>query len=170
MNDMSHGNPPAPKTGIVDPAIATSMSGLAFMHKLMNEELPAPPFSLTADVWPVEVEDGRVVFEGRPSERFYNPMGTIHGGWLSTLLDSAMGCAIHSHLPPGAGYTTVEMKVNFVRPAFAHTGPLRCEASLMHYGGRIATSEGRIIDGKGRLIAHGTETCMLLDTTRAAHA
>ncbi len=170
MNDMSHGISSPPKTGIVDPAIATGMSGLDFMRKLMNEELPAPPFSLTADVWPVEVEDGRVVFEGRPAERFYNPMGTIHGGWLSTLLDSAMGCAIHSHLPAGTAYTTVEMKVNFVRPAFAHSGPLRCEASLIHYGGRIATSEGRVVDGKGRLIAHGTETCMLLDATRTTRS
>ena len=148
--------------GVVDRNIAVSESGLAFLMKLLDATYPAPPISEVCDIWPVEVEEGRVVFEGRPSSRFYNPMGTVHGGWTSAVLDSAMGCAVHSTLKPGQAYTTVELKVNFVRPLLEKTGPVRCEGKIVHSGGRLATSEGRLIDADGKLIAHGSETCMIL--------
>ncbi len=142
-------------------AAVARMNGLDFMTALMREELPPPPFAPTTEIWPLAVDEGRAVFHGKPAQRFYNPMGTVHGGWLSTLLDTAMGCAVHTRLPAGMAYTTVEMKLNFVKPAFEHTGTLRCEATLIHFGKRIATSEGRVYDAAGNLIAHGTETCMI---------
>ena len=108
-----------------------------------------------------------MVFEADPSARFYNPMGTVHGGWISMLLDSAMGCAVHSTLKPGHAFTTVDMSVSFVRPVFEATGRLVCEAEVLHAGGRIATAQGRVRDGTGKLVAHGTETCMILPVAGA---
>jgi uncharacterized protein (TIGR00369 family) len=148
--------------GIADRRQLAEDSGLAFLTKLLDATYPAAPFTEVSEIWPVEVTRGRVVFEGVPSHHFYNPMGTVHGGWLSTLLDSAMGCAVHSLLEPGQVYTTVEMKVNFVRPALERTGKLKCEGQIVHLGARMATSQGRIVDGDGKLIAHGSETCMIL--------
>ena len=162
---MDHNQPPdfaAIQTGIVPPEVATSMSGLSFLKQLLDRSYPAPPFSATAEIWMQDIEAGRAVFAGLPSERFYNPMGTVHGGWISALLDSAMGCAVHSMLKAGQGYTTVELKTNFLRPLFAHTGQVRCEADIVHVGGRIATSEGKVFDADGNLVAHGSETCMIL--------
>ncbi len=111
---------------------------------------------------PVEAEEGRVVFAAVPERRHYNPIGTVHGGLAATLLDSAMGCAVHTKLPAGVAYTTLEIKVNYVRPMTASTGPVRCEATLIHLGGRTATAEGRVVDGQGRLYAHATTTCLIL--------
>jgi uncharacterized protein (TIGR00369 family) len=161
---MMNQHNPSNRFDVVDLQTATAMSGLDFLRRLQQTELPAPPFAEVTDIWLVEVEAGRVVFEGQPSRRFYNPLGTVHGGWISTLLDSAMGCAVHSRLQPGQAYTTVEMKVNFVRPLFEHSGLLRCEAFIVHFGRRIATSEGKVVDSKGNIIAHGSETCMVLET------
>jgi uncharacterized protein (TIGR00369 family) len=101
-----------------------------------------------------------VAFEASPSARFYNPMGLVHGGWRALLLDTAMGCAVHSALEPGQIYTTVEMKTAFVRPVRA-TGKLRCDRVLLHAGSRIASSKGKVFDGAGRLVAHGSETCLI---------
>ena len=108
------------------------------------------PFTLT------EVDNGRVAFEGTPSETLYNPMGAVHGGFAMTLLDSAMTCAVMSALAAGELCTTVETKVSFVRPVLASTGPLRAEAHVIHAGSRVATAEGRLTNGAGRLYAHGT--------------
>jgi uncharacterized protein (TIGR00369 family) len=151
--------------GIVEKEQATSESGLAFLEKLRDGIHPPPPFAGAADIWLLEVERGRAVFEGHPSAQFYNPMGLVHGGWTSMLLDSAMGCAVHSMLKVGQSYTTIEMKVNLVRPIYEKTGTLRCEAHIVHIGGRIATSEGRVTDASGKLIAHGTETCMIFGSS-----
>jgi len=148
--------------GVVPPAIATRSSGLAFLQAMINGEHPAPPFAETSNIWLSVAEHGRVVFEAVPQYRFLNPLGTIHGGWISTLIDSAMGCAVHSILKPGFGYTTVDMTVSFVRAAFPESGKLTCEGKIVHSGGRIATAEGRVLDSSGKLIAHGTETCMIL--------
>jgi uncharacterized protein (TIGR00369 family) len=157
-----HRNIPYKQFGVVEATTAASESGHAFLLKLLNATYPAPPFSEVCDVWPVEVVEGRVIFEARPSSRFYNPMGTVHGGWISTVLDSAMGCAVHSMLKAGQSYTTVEIKVNFVRPLLEESGIVRCEGNIVHSGGRLATSEGRLTDAAGNLIAHGSETCMIL--------
>jgi len=155
-------NIPYKKFGVVDKATAMSESGLAFLLKLLDATYPAPPFSEVCDLWPVEFSEGKAVFVAKPSSHFYNPMGTVHGGWISGVLDSAMGCAVHSMLKPGQAYTTVEMKVNFVRPLFEQTGMLRCEGTILHSGGRLATAEGKLTGADGKLIAHGSETCMIL--------
>jgi uncharacterized protein (TIGR00369 family) len=107
------------------------------------------------------LEPGRVVFTLKTRPEFGNPMGTLHGGIPSTLLDSAMGCAVHTSLPEGASYTTLELKVNFVRAVRLDGVRLRCEGTVIHLGGRVATTEGRITDEEDRLVAHGTSTCMV---------
>ena len=158
MNPMS-----APAgVGVVPRETAAGAAGVDFLKRLRDGTHPAPPFAVETDIWIVEVEAGRVVFEATPSQRFYNPLGTVHGGWISTLLDSAMGCAVHSVLEAGRAYTTVDMTVSFVRPVFEKTGKLRCEGKIIHVGNRIATAEGRVWDQAGTLIAHGSETCMVM--------
>jgi uncharacterized protein (TIGR00369 family) len=112
---------------------------------------------MTAD----DLAPGRVTFSLEPRPAFSNPLGTVHGGIISTLLDSAMGCAVHTSLPAGTGYTTLEIKVNFVRAVPIEGGRLTCEGTTVHVGGRVATTEGRVTDAAGRLVAHGTSTCML---------
>ena len=121
----------------------------------------------------VEIDQGRAVFAADPDEYHYNPIGVVHGGLAATLLDSAMGCAVQSKLPAGTGYTTLELKTNFVRPMTRETGRVVCEANVVHSGARVATAEGRIyVEETGKLIAHGTTTCMVLSANghRAAEA
>lgn len=151
-----------PNVGLVAPGVAAEVSGLTFLQRLKDGHYPVPPYAATSDIALVEVEHGRAVFEGRPSLRFYNPLGTVHGGWISGLLDTAMGCAVHSVLEAGQSYTTVDMSVSFVRAVLEKTSVVRCEGKIIHAGGRIATAEGRMWDAKGTLLAHGTETCMIL--------
>ena len=148
--------------GVVPAATAVQTDGLTFLRDMISQHYPAPPFAETSDIWLVMAEHGHVLFEALPAERFLNPLGIIHGGWTSTLLDSAMGCAVHSTLKPGYGFTTVDMAVSFVRAVLPTSGKLTCEGKIIHSGGRIATSEGRVFDAAGKLIAHGTETCMIL--------
>ena len=143
------------------------MSGLAFLRGLLDGTLDAPPFSATSRIRPVSVDFGRVTFEGEPKGDFYNPMGTVHGGWIATLLDTAMACAVHSSLKPGEAFTSVEMKITFVRHVREDTGVLRCEGIVLHSGGRIASAEGKVLDAAGNLVAHGTETCMITRLSRA---
>jgi uncharacterized protein (TIGR00369 family) len=146
----------------MDPAIVKAMSGLEFLRAVCEGRLPRPAISNTLDFLLTEVERGRALFEGNPAEYHYNPLGTVHGGFLATLLDSALACAVQSTLAPGLGYTTVELKTNFVRPVFATTGPLVCEAKVINVGTRIGTSEAKLT-GKsdGKLYAHGTTTCLI---------
>lgn len=148
--------------GIVPRDVALTMSGQEFLRGLLDGSLPAPPFSLTAGITPLSLEEGRVVFEGKPSREFYNPMGIVHGGWMAMLLDTVMGCAVHSALKAGQAYTTLEMKTTFVRAILEDTGPLRAEGVLLHIGGRVASSEGKLLDSAGRLVAHGSETCLIM--------
>jgi uncharacterized protein (TIGR00369 family) len=128
----------------------------------VSGELPPPPFASLLNFDLVEVSEGHAAFAVNPAEYHYNPIGVVHGGLAATLLDSAMGCAVHSMLPAGAGYTTLEIKVNFIRAMTAETGRLRCEANVVHSGARTATAEGRIVDEAGKLYAHGTTTCLIL--------
>jgi uncharacterized protein (TIGR00369 family) len=157
--------------GVVSREVLTAESGLAFLQGLIEGRHPAPPFSGTTDIYLTEAAEGRVVFTGVPSAGFFNPLGTIHGGWTSAILDSAMACAVHTTLAAGQGYTTVEMKLNFVRPVLPSSGSLTCEGVVIHRGGTLATSEGKLFDAQGRLLAHGTETCLIFDAaTRKAAA
>jgi uncharacterized protein (TIGR00369 family) len=147
--------------GVVNPAIATAATGLDFLKSMLERREPSPPFSEATDIWMVSANTGRVVFEAMPSARFYNPMGVIHGGWIAMLLDSCMGCAVQSTLKAAQTYITIEMKTVFVRAAHAESGLLHCEGTLLHSGMRVASSEGKVFDGEGRLIAYGSETCLI---------
>ncbi|MGE0768376.1 MAG: PaaI family thioesterase [Hyphomicrobiaceae bacterium] len=150
------------KVGVVPMEAAIASSGLAFLQGLRDGQHPVPPYAAASGITIADVEHGRVVFEALPSAEFYNPLGTVHGGWISGLLDSAMGCAVHSLLQPGQAYTTVDLSVSFVRAILEKTGIVRCEGKVIHAGGRIATAEGRLWDARGTLLAHGTETCLIL--------
>lgn len=149
--------------GVVAREVLTAGSGLAFLQGLIDGAHPPPPFSRTTGIYLTAVSEGRAVFAGAPSEEFLNPIGTVHGGWTSALLDSAMACAVHSTLKPGQGYTTVEMKLNFVRPVLPSSGPLTCEGAVVHRGATLATAEGKLLDAVGKLLAHGTETCLVIE-------
>jgi uncharacterized protein (TIGR00369 family) len=139
-----------------------ALAGLDYLNKLIAGELPPPPFATLLNFTLVEITEGRAVFTCEPAEYHYNPIGLVHGGLAATLLDSAMGCAVHSTLPAGVGYTTLEIKVNFIRAMSADTGVVRCEANVVHGGNQTATAEGKVLDAKRRLIAHGTTTCLIL--------
>jgi uncharacterized protein (TIGR00369 family) len=143
------------------------VSGLEFLQRIVSGELSPPPFAALLNFDLVEVSEGRATFAVNPAEYHYNPIGVVHGGLAATLLDSAMGCAVHSMLPAGAGYTTLEIKVNFIRAMTAETGRVRCEAKIVHSGARTATAEGRIVDEAGKLYAHGTTTCLILRHEKA---
>lgn len=151
--------------GVVSRDVLLAESGLSFLRGLIDGRHPAPPFSQTTGAYLVEAEPNRVVFKGIPSAAFLNPLGTIHGGWTSAILDSAMACAVHTTLEPGQGYTTVEMKLNFVRPIMPDLGEVTCEGVVVHRGGTLATSEGKLFDARGRLLAHGSETCMIFNAS-----
>jgi uncharacterized protein (TIGR00369 family) len=141
---------------------ARECTGLEYLQGMMEGRFPPPPIAMTLGFTLAEVAHGRAVFECVPQEFHYNPIGTVHGGLACTLLDSAMACSVHSTLPAGGAYTTLELKVNLVRPISHETGLLRAEGRLIHGGRRSATAEGRILDAAGKLYAHGTTTCMIL--------
>jgi len=141
---------------------ARELTGLEFLRKIIAGELPPPPIANTLDYSLLEAEEGRAVFGIKPAEIHYNPIGTVHGGIPCTLLDSAMACAIHTTLPAGVGYTTLELKVNIVRAIGKDTGFLRAEGRLIHAGRSTAVAEGRLTDEAGKLYAHATTTCMVL--------
>lgn len=140
---------------------AEGLSGLEFLQKIVAGELPPPPIGMLMNFRIAELREGHAVFTVNPAEYHYNPIGVVHGGVAATLLDSAMGCAVHSTLPAGARYTTLEIKVNYVRAMSAKTGKVRCEADVIHVGGRTAVAEGKILDGQGKLYAHATTTCII---------
>lgn len=141
---------------------AIGVDGITFLRRLAAGEIPAPPIARTLGMEVESVQEGRVVFSLMPSEFHYNPIGSVHGGVALTLLDSAMGCAVHTLLDPGVGYTTLEVKANFVRAITAETGLVRCEGTVVHAGTRVATAEGRVTDAAGKLLAHGTTTCLVI--------
>jgi uncharacterized protein (TIGR00369 family) len=137
------------------------LSGMDYIQAIFAGELPPPPIAELMGFRGVSAEPGRAVFEMEPGPQHYNPIGSVHGGVALTLLDSAMGCAVHTLLEPGVGYTTLEVKTNFVRPIKAETGLIRCEGTVIHKGSRVVTAEGQVTDVTGKLLAHGTTTCLL---------
>jgi len=147
--------------GLVPLEQARTMDGLALFTEMAAGRLPAPPMCKTLGIWLDEVELGRVVFGYEPVFEHYNPLGSVHGGVAATLLDSVMGCCVHTTLKAGTGYTTLEIKVNYVRAMTDKTGPVRAEGKVINTGSRIATSEGRLVDASGKLLAHGTTTCLI---------
>jgi uncharacterized protein (TIGR00369 family) len=142
---------------------ASAMSGLEFMRAVFEGRLPPPPIMATMGITGGEVEDGKAIFLGEAGEHLYNPIGVVHAGFAMTILDSAMGCAVNTTLAAGERYTTLETKVNFVRPITTETGPVRCEGVVLHRGGRVVTADGRLIaENSGKLLAHGTSTCLVI--------
>lgn len=138
------------------------LAGIDFLRKIIDGALPAPPIAHTLGYALLEVGEGHAAFGMKPAEFHYNPIGMVHGGIACTLLDSAMGCAVHSVLPAGSGYTTLEVKVNMLRAIGKDTGPLRAEGRLVHAGKSTAVAEGRLVDEQGKLYAIATTTCMIL--------
>ena len=153
---------------VASAAAAAGKSGLEFLHAIAAGEIPNPPIGALMGFIPIEAEEGRVVFAVDPGEHHYNPIGSVHGGLALTLLDSAMGCAVHSTLPPGVAYTSLEVKVNFDRPITRETGRVLCEGKLVNAGKTVATAEGRMyVEETGKLLAHGTTTCLLFSVNGA---
>lgn len=144
--------------------------GIDLLRDVAAGVLPFGPMNDTLDFHLVEVEPGRAVYEGNPKAAFFNLLGTVHGGWSAAILDSVVACAIHSMLKAGTGYTTVELKVNYVRTVTAHCGPLRAEGKVINIGGRIGTAEGRLTDADGVLYAHATTTCLFFDLSTRKRA
>mgnify|MGYP001199996360 CR=1 FL=1 len=138
------------------------LSGLEYLQRVFERKLPPPPIAVTLGFSGAEIEEGRAVFVAEPGEHLYNPIGVVHGGFAMTMLDSSMGCAVQSMLQAGEGYTSLDTSVNFVRPITVETGRVRCEGKVIHRGGRVATAEGRLIaESTGKLLAHGTTTCLI---------
>ena len=147
--------------GLVNPDTLRSHDGLSFLKGIIAGEFPQPPISEVLGFHLAEVEPNRVVFEGLPELRHYNPIGTVHGGFAATLLDSALACAIYTTMQKGDSWTTLELKLNYVRPMTKDTGPVRAEGRIIHRGRSVATSEGDLKDLSGKLYAHATTTCMI---------
>jgi len=147
--------------GVVPPEVLRAYDGLSFLKALIAGELPAPPIQQTLGFTLAEAEPGRTVFRGTPEFRYYNPIGTVHAGFAATLLDSAVACAVHTTLAKGEAYTTLELKLNLVRPITDKTGPVSAEGRVVHRGRTMATAEGYLKDGAGKLYAHASTTCMI---------
>ena len=147
--------------GVVPIEQARTMDGLTLIRGLLEGRFPASPITKALGFRLSEVEPGRVVFDYTPVFEHYNPLGVVHGGVGATLLDSVMGCCIHTMLKAGTGYTTVEIKVNYVRAMTDRTGLVRAEGKVINVGSRIATSEGKLHDSTGKLFAHATTTCLI---------
>ena len=161
--------PTAPRSRIVtwsDPQasmrIIPTLSGLQFLRAILAGELPEPPIFKLMGMYFNSVDEGHVSVSCQPDEFHFNPIGVVHGGLAATLLDTAMGCAVYSLLPAGTSFTTLEIKVNYTRALSPTMGPVRCEGTVLHMGGRTATAEARVLDSDGRLCAHGTTTCLIL--------
>ncbi len=141
---------------------ALKMNGLDYLKAMERGELPRPPIVEALDLGTIKVEEGRVSFEYIPAEFHYNPIGSVHGGVISTVLDSAMGCTLHSVVPQGTVYTTLELKVNFLRAITLQSGRLFCAGKIIHYGSKTALLEAQIVDDEGKVYAHGVSTCLLM--------
>ncbi|HSV34784.1 MAG TPA: PaaI family thioesterase [Ramlibacter sp.] len=149
--------------GVAKPEQVAGKSGLEVLRAMLRGELPYPSIARTLDFSLIEVEDGRALFQGTPGPAHLNPMGSIHGGWYATLLDSALGCAVHTKMPPGRGYTTAELSVNLVRAIGNKAPRVRAEGKVIHCGKQLATAEARLYGPDGTLYAHGTTTCLVFE-------
>jgi uncharacterized protein (TIGR00369 family) len=158
-------DPSTPKIeyGVSPTEVMASMAGVDFVRAIFDGTLPAPPIMQTIEPFDSTAEPGVVVMHSSPGFRHYNPIGSVHGGYAATLLDSAMGLAVHSMLPPGTGYTTPEFKISFIRGMSKDTGAVRTEGRTLNVGRRTATAEARITDASGRLLAHATTTCLVFE-------
>lgn len=154
------------EVGIVPLAEVRAMAGVDFLRGLIEGRYPQPPIAAVMPIAPVEADVGRVLFRAMPNETLYNPIGSIHGGYASMLLDTAMGCAVHSTLKAGEAYATLEIKIAFHKPILHDTGELRIEGTILSRGSRVGAAEGRIRDSSGELLASGTTTCLIFAAGR----
>jgi len=146
------------------------LTGLQIMQAMLRGDIPYAAIAKTLDFTIIEVSEGRAVFQGTPGPAHLNPMGTVHGGWYATLLDSALGCAVHTMMPVGRGYTTAELGVNLVRAIGPKVTRVRAEGKVIHCGRQLATAEGRIVGPDGTLYAHATTTCLVFEMKSGATA
>jgi uncharacterized protein (TIGR00369 family) len=165
---MPEPSAPALEFGVTPTEIMASMPGLDFVRAIFSGKLPEPPIMQTIEPFDCTAEPGVVVINSIPGFRHYNPIGSVHGGYAATLLDSVMGLAVHTMLPPGTGYTTLEFKISFIKGMTEDTGTVRSEGRTLNVGRRTATAEARITDGKGRLLAHATTTCLVFEIPKGA--
>ncbi len=152
-----------PGPGVATPAQVTGKTGLEMMQAMLAGEIPTPPIAQTLDFLVMEIGPGRAVFQGTPGAAHLNPLGTIHGGWFATLLDSALGCAVHTMMPPGRGYTTAELGVNLVKALTPKVQRVRAIGTVIHCGRQLATAEARLVGPDGTLYAHATTTCLVFE-------
>jgi uncharacterized protein (TIGR00369 family) len=153
--------------GVARPEQWAGKSGLEQMQAMLAGELPFAPIAQTLDFSLIQVGPGVALFQGRPGPGHLNPMGGVHGGWFATMLDSALGCAVHTMMPAGRGYTTAELSVNFVRGLSPQVGRVRAEGKVIHCGKQLATAEARLFGPDGTLFAHATTTCLVFDMPAA---
>jgi len=157
-----------PGAGVATSAMVAGKSGIEVMRAMLRGELPYPPIAKTLSFQLLEVDEGRAMFQGIPGPDHLNPMGSIHGGWYATLLDSALGCAVHTMMPPGRGYTTAELGVNLVRAINPAKAPrVRAEGKVLHCGRQLATAEAKLYGPDGTLYAHATTTCLVFELPSA---
>ena len=158
----------APKIeyGVTPTQVMASMPGIDFVRAMFAGKLPTPPIMQTIEPFDYAAEPGIITFQSVPGFQHYNPIGSVHGSYAAALLDSAMGLAVHSMLPAGSGYTTLEFKISFIRGMTKDTGPVKSEGRTLSVGRRAATAEGRITDSKGRLLAHATTTCLVFESPK----
>ena len=149
--------------GVARPDQVAGRSGLETLQAMLRGELPAPTITRTLDFRLLEVGEGRALFQGTPGPEHLNPMGGIHGGWYATLLDSALGCAVHSMMPAGRGYTTAELGVNLVKAIGSKVQRVRAEGRVLHCGRQLATAEAKLYGPDGTLYAHATTTCLVFE-------
>ena len=152
-----------PGPGVARPDQIAGKTGLEVMQAMLSGEIPFAAIAQTLDFVVVEVDRGRALFQGTPMAKHLNPLGTIHGGWIATLLDSALGCSIHTMLPAGRGYTTAELGVNYVKGLTPKVQRVRAEGKVIHCGRQLATAEARLFGPDGTLYAHATTTCLVFD-------
>ncbi|AVS81512.1 aromatic compound catabolic protein [Paracidovorax avenae] len=152
-----------PGPGVIRPEQAAGRNGLELMQAMLRGEVPYPPIAQTLDFLLISVGDGSAVFQGRPGTAHLNPMNGVHGGWFATLLDSALGCAVHTRMPPGRGYTTAELSINLVKGLTPRVPRVRAEGRVLHCGRQLATAEARLMGADGTLYAHATTTCLVFD-------
>ncbi len=152
-----------PGPGVARPDQVASKTGLELMQAMLRGELPFAEIAQTLDFLVIEVAPGRAVFQGTPGKGHLNPLGTVHGGWFATLLDSALGCAVHTCMPVGRGYTTAELNVNLVKALTPKVARVRAIGNVIHCGRQLATAEARLVGADGTLYAHATTTCLVFD-------
>lgn len=152
-----------PGPGVARPDQIAGKSGMEMMHAMLRGDIPYAAIAHTLDFLVIEIGDGTATFQGTPLPRHFNPMGTVHGGWFATLLDSALGCAVHTKMPPGRGYTTAELSVNIVRALTPKVQRVRAIGRVIHCGRQLATADAQLIGPDGTLYAHATTTCLVFD-------